>query len=113
MATTLISPIFLRNAEDLLRRLEATTTREGLGLAAEAREFTELFDRWMTHRPDDDVRAAAISRYLDLNRRAEEHLARHPPAPASGRGAPPSSRREALPPSRPNLPRLVPDTDDD
>jgi hypothetical protein len=112
MTASLVSPIFLRNAEDLLRRLEATTAREALALAAEAREFTELFDRWLTHRPDDAVRAAAISRYLDFNRRAEELLARHP-APNHGKGAPPSSRREAPPPSTSSPPRIVTDTDDD
>jgi hypothetical protein len=86
MGVSLISPFFLQAAADLLRRLEAVSAPEARTLGAEVREYTELFDGWLTHRPDDAVRLDAIRRFLDLNRRANEFLAQHP-TPSSGRQA--------------------------
>jgi hypothetical protein len=82
---SLVSPVFLTGAQDLVLRLEKLTSREARALCAEARDFVETFNRWLTQKPPDDVRVATINQFLDLNRRGNEFLARET-TPASGKG---------------------------
>ncbi len=118
MAHSLISPVFLQNAEDLLRRLDAVAAPEARALGAEARKFAEIFHTWLSRGADDAERSAAISGFLDLYRRASDFLAHH--QPPSGKGAPPSSGRNGPtstkrppPSSGHGLPRVNADADDD
>jgi hypothetical protein len=112
MGHSLISPVFLQNAEDLLRRLDAVPGPEARALGAEARELAELFRAWLSRGADDAERSAAIGRFLDLYRRACEFLAHHQP-PSSGKGGPTSSGRDGPVSSNRGLPRVNDDEDDD
>jgi hypothetical protein len=117
MSTSISSPFFLGNAQDLVQRLDGMGAPEAQRLAAEARDLVVMFQSWVVTRPSDDVRVSAIQRLFELNRRAMDFLAKHG-APASGGrgpksgpvpadGGPTSSRR----PSYAALPAAVEDED--
>src|SRR6185437_8142229 len=122
MGHSLISPVFLQNAEDLLRRLDAVAAPEARALGAEARKFAEIFSTWLSRGADDAERSAAISGFLDLYLRASDFLDHQ--QPPSAKGAPPSSgpssgrngpisTRHPPPSSKRGLPRVNVDEDDD
>lgn len=74
------SSVFLKSAEDLVKRLGGDPSPAVTALADEARALVELFRSWQRVKPADDLRIATIQRLFDLNRRAMDHLAKGPPS---------------------------------
>lgn len=71
------SPIFLTNAEILLRRLGAVdSSPEASSISSEVEAIIETFRGWQTTTPQDELRVATIQRFIDLNRRAMEFLSK-------------------------------------
>jgi hypothetical protein len=85
--STVTSPLFLRNAEDLIERLGKVEHPAAVNLIAEAREIAAIFGSWGTKRPEDAARVAAIQRLFDIHRRAMDLLTKAgpPSAPSPGR----------------------------
>jgi hypothetical protein len=85
--STVTSPLFLRNAEELIERLGRLEDPAAAMLIAEAREIATIFGSWGAMRPEDSVRIAAIQRLFDIHRRAMDLLTKAGPAgmPSSGR----------------------------
>lgn len=75
-ASSVNSPLFLTNAEDLVARLAKVEGAEARGLAAEGGALVAALRSWVSRRPDDATRVATIQRLLDLNRRAMDLLVR-------------------------------------
>lgn len=71
-------PVFELTAEDLAIKLEdeGGGSGESLELARQARHLLAEFRAWRDARPGDEERTRAVTALVDLNRRAQELLAR-------------------------------------
>lgn len=76
---TISTPLFIKNAEDLLERLQKLEGAEVASMAAEARELLAEFRHWEHHKPPDTVRVTTIRKLFDLQRRVLDFATR--PAP--------------------------------
>lgn len=77
--STVISPLFLKNAEETRERLSRLGGAGAAALAEEADSLARIFRAWQAQRPTDEVRVAAIQRLFDVNRRAMDLLMRQGP----------------------------------
>ena len=66
--------VFESICEELLGRLNGDGSERGRGFIYEAHELLGILGRWREEPPTQDQRTAAITRVLDLHRRAMEHL---------------------------------------
>jgi hypothetical protein len=64
------SPMFVNNAEDVLRLLQADHSPEAEAMKREAAALADFFKRWPTLKPSNAERVEAIKQLMDLTRRA-------------------------------------------
>jgi hypothetical protein len=60
--------VFVRAAEDLVKKVELETDPKGLALAADAQRLLTLFRGWLQQRPSAAERTEAVNQLIDLNR---------------------------------------------
>ena len=80
------APIFVQNAEELIRLLANEPSPTVRGMQKEAEELAERFGKWQSERPTNAARVKMIQELFERNRRAREHLSNlqkkaAPPAP--------------------------------
>jgi hypothetical protein len=69
------APIFVQNAEELIRLLANEPSPTVRAMQKEAEALAEKFGRWQSERPTNSARVTMIQELFELNRRAREHLA--------------------------------------
>lgn len=74
--TTGQAPVFSEKAAEIARRFESDDSDAGRAIRAEAVALESFFNRWKIEHPTNEDRVAAITRLMDLSRRAMEHASR-------------------------------------
>ena len=69
------APIFVANAEELIRLLANEPSLTVRAMQQEAENLAERFRNWQSTRPTNAARVAMIQELFELNRRARDHLA--------------------------------------
>jgi hypothetical protein len=75
--------VFERICQELLTRLETDRSEAGRAFVAQAQDLARTLARWPTEPPSPEVRAAVISRVLDLHRTVMDHSTGGPSHPPS------------------------------
>ncbi|MFO0758984.1 MAG: hypothetical protein U0359_21000 [Byssovorax sp.] len=94
-------PLFQQSAADLATKLLELKGPEAASLAREAGNLSATFAGWQVNRPTSEARIAAIQQLFDLNRRAQDYLAKHGRSPASKNTQAPISSKPAPSSSKP------------